>query len=535
MNTKRCAIYTRKSTEEGLDQEYNSLHAQRDACESYIKSQAHEGWRLVKKHYDDGGFSGGNLERPAFKELLDDVERGYVDVIVVYKIDRLTRSLMDFSKIIEVLDEAEASFVSVTQHFNTTSSMGRLTLNVLLSFAQFEREITGERIRDKLAAMKRKGMWGGGTPPLGYDVVDKKLVVNEEEAKLINHIFERYVELGNVADIVLGLRAKDIRTKSWVSKKGNQCGGANFQRGPIYHILKNHLYIGQIQYKGEVYEGEHKAIVSQELWEKVQAGLADNRKVHTNKRRDKDSTLLEGIIFDSKGNRMTPTFSQKKKKLRYSYYASQPLVGYRKPDDKNLMRIPAPAVEEIITDRARKLTDAPASAIFTNDEIRRIVKRVTIYKDFIELEVYHGLANVDFQRLAGNDDEITHRPDDTLIRIRATLRLRDQQLVFIDSNGYSPVKTNTPDAKLIKNIAKAHRWTNLIESGQFSSIRQLAKAEKCSEGYMRRILPLAYLAPDIIESILDGNQPPRLNLQYCTTRELPYSWDEQRKLLGYTA
>ena len=262
METRRCAIYTRKSTEEGLDQEYNSLAAQRDSCEAYIKSQSHEGWKAIRKQYDDGGYSGGNIARPGLKELLEDIAAGKVDVVVVYKVDRLTRSLSDFARIVDVFDDSGASFVAVTQHFNTTTSMGRLTLNVLLSFAQFEREVTGERIRDKIAASKKKGMWMGGAVPLGYDVKDKKLVVNEKEAKIVRHIYERYLALGTVTRLREELRVHDVRSKKRITAKGKVHGNGHFSHGALYRMLQNHTYRGEVEHKENVYPGKHDSIVS---------------------------------------------------------------------------------------------------------------------------------------------------------------------------------------------------------------------------------------------------------------------------------
>ena len=274
---RRCAVYTRKSSEEGLDQTFNSLDAQREACEAYIRSQAHEGWKLVKTAYDDGGFSGGTLERPALQRLLADLGRGLVDVIVVYKIDRLTRSLADFARIVETLDRQGASFVSITQQFNTTTSMGRLTLNVLLSFAQFEREVTGERIRDKIAASKRKGMWMGGNLPLGYDVKDRQLVVNEAEAETVRYLFQRYVELGTVAALQTDLKRRAIVSKVWTSSSGKRRGGAGYSRGALYYLLRNTIYVGRIAHRGASYAGQHPGIVPQDLWDRVQALLTENR------------------------------------------------------------------------------------------------------------------------------------------------------------------------------------------------------------------------------------------------------------------
>ena len=299
-----CAVYTRKSSEEGLEQDFNSLDAQREAGTAYIKSQQHEGWRSLTTHYDDGGYSGGTLDRPALQRLLADIRAGKVQIVVVYKVDRLTRSLADFAKLIELFDAHGVSFVSVTQQFNTTTSMGRLMLNVLLSFAQFEREVTGERIRDKIAASKKKGMWMGGTPPLGYDVKDRKLVVNEAEAELVRHIFRRYVELGTVAKLTAALEAEGHRTKRYTSTSGRTFGGRAFSRGHLYRILSNRIYLGEIVHKDASYPGEHRAIVDPALWDRVQALLAANHHAARTDERVASPALLKGLIFDGAGNRM---------------------------------------------------------------------------------------------------------------------------------------------------------------------------------------------------------------------------------------
>jgi site-specific DNA recombinase len=308
--SRRCAIYTRKSSEEGLEQDFNSLDAQRDSCEAFIKSQHGEGWRLVKTGYDDGGFSGGTMERPALKRLLADIEQGLVDVLVVYKVDRLTRSLTDFAKMIESLDRHEVSFVAVTQQFNTTTSMGRLTLNVLLSFAQFEREVTGERIRDKIAASKRKGMWMGGTVPLGYDVHDHRLVVNETEAEIVRQIFQRYLELGAVRLLRDDLVERGIRSKVRVSASGNRSGGAVFSRGALYNLLSNPVYLGEVRHKGERHLGQHQAIVERELWERVQRMLGDHT-VRRKRRTAAEPSALIGKLFDESGEPLTPSHAVK--------------------------------------------------------------------------------------------------------------------------------------------------------------------------------------------------------------------------------
>src|SRR5438067_6933385 len=321
----RCAVYTRKSTEHNLDLEFNSLDAQREACEAYIKSQAHEGWRLAPERYDDGGLSGASLDRPALQKLLSDIAAGSIDVVVVYKVDRLTRSLADFAKLVELFDQHQVSFVSITQSFNTTSSMGRLTLNVLLSFAQFEREVIGERIRDKIAASKRKGMWMGGVPPLGYRVEDRKLLVIDSEAEIVRAIFRRYAELGSVRLLKQELDARGFKSKSWTSASGRLIGRKPFSRGALYLLLQNRTYLGEIVYKGQSHPGDHAPIVDQPLWDAVHSQLADNTAERSSGTRSRQPSLLAGILFDPDGNRMTPTHVVKKG-TRYRYYVSRPLI-----------------------------------------------------------------------------------------------------------------------------------------------------------------------------------------------------------------
>jgi site-specific DNA recombinase len=317
----RCAIYTRKSSEEGLDQAFNSLDAQREACAAFIVSQKHEGWMLSPTLYDDGGFSGGTMERPALKRLMADIEAGQIDVIVVYKVDRLTRALSDFAKLVEVFDRRGVSFVSITQQFNTTTSMGRLTLNVLLSFAQFEREVTGERIRDKIAASKKKGIWMGGMPPLGYDVQDRKLVVNEDEARTVVDIFRRYRSLKSVHALREELIAAGMVSKRRIRADGGAYGGQELSRGALYLILQNRVYRGETTHKGKAYPGEHPAVVEEALWDDVQAVLAENRVERATGMRTKSPSLLTGLIFDETGGRLTPTFSVKNG-TRDRYYVS---------------------------------------------------------------------------------------------------------------------------------------------------------------------------------------------------------------------
>jgi DNA invertase Pin-like site-specific DNA recombinase len=345
----RCAIYTRKSSEEGLEQSFNSLEAQREACCAYILSQKHEGWKLINTHYDDGGFSGGKMERPALQNLLNDIQAGKVDAVVVYKVDRLTRSLTDFARIIEIFDSRKVSFVSVTQHFNTTTSMGRLTLNVLLSFAQFEREITGERIRDKIAASKKKGMWMGGVVPMGYDCVDHRLIVNDAEAGTVHKIFQQYIRLGSVRELKKHLDHEAIVSKVRSSENGKTSGGRPFSRGALYCLLKNRIYVGEIHHRNEIYSGQHEAIVPRELWDKAVALLASNNQAHRSKGVRSSQNLLTGKIFDPNGGRFTPTHSLKQGK-RYRYYTSQAVIDqiHSKPE---ITRFPAVQVESLVADQ----------------------------------------------------------------------------------------------------------------------------------------------------------------------------------------
>jgi len=355
----RCAIYTRKSHEEGLEQEYNSLDAQYDAAASYIQSQRQEGWALVSERYDDGGFSGGTLERPALKRLIEDIELGRVDVIVVYKIDRLSRSLLDFTKLVKIFDDHGVTFVSVTQHFNTTTSMGRLTLNILLSFAQFEREVTGERIRDKFAASKKKGIWMGGTPPLGYDVKNRKLLINQREAKVVRFIFEQFARHGSKVQLVEDLEARCYRGKSWVTQTGNQRTGNKLKVAAVLKILTNPMYLGKITHKGQCYDGEHEPIIDQKMWDAAHLIFESRRsKQPLTTVRSITPYLLRGIIFDQHGWAMTAHYTGKRKGRKYRYYTSTKAIkeGYSSTD---LRSIPAEEIETMVLGHLRQFFTVP--------------------------------------------------------------------------------------------------------------------------------------------------------------------------------
>jgi DNA invertase Pin-like site-specific DNA recombinase len=397
--TLRCAIYTRKSTEHGLEQEFNSLDAQREAAEAYIKSQAHEGWRLCPERYDDGGISGGTLERPA-QALLASVALRKVDVIVVYKVDRLTRSLADFAKLVEFFDEHGVSFVSVTQQFNTTNSMGRLTLNVLLSFAQFEREVTGERIRDKVAASKKKGLWMGGPVPLGYRAEGKKLVIDEEDAEVVRTLFGRYLELESLTALMQDLSARGLVTKERRAPCGAVRGGIRFGKGPLAYLLRNRVYLGEVTHQGRTYSGEHDPIIDRELFEAVQAKLTSQAQARRRARAGSDA-LLMGLVFDDRGNRMTPS-SAHKQGARYRYYVSAPLMQGRHEEAGSVSRVPAPEIEQLVIDTVR--TAMPAGWIEDGSSSDR---------DFIDqrlkrVEVRSGAVLVEIRAI---EDEATEGPE----------------------------------------------------------------------------------------------------------------------------
>ena len=357
----RCAVYTRKSSEEGLDMEFNSLDAQREACEAYVISQKAEGWAAIRERYDDGGFSGGTLDRPALKQLISDIEVGLIDVIVVYKIDRLSRSLMDFAKLVEVFDRNNVTFVSVTQSFNTTTSMGRLTLNILLSFAQFEREVIGERIRDKFAASRKRGMWMGGFVPMGYDVKDRKLVVNGAEAQTVRMIFERFIALGSASTLARALQAENIRNKR----------GKRIDKGFIYKLINSRVYLGEAVHKGTSYPGEHDAIITQELWDSVHAILKESPRERRAKNRNSSEALLKGIIFTDMGTAMTPTYTRKGDRL-YHYYTSMDLIRNRDTgSEAGPMRLSAAMVEGAVIAEMRRIIGAPEVAARVIETQRR--------------------------------------------------------------------------------------------------------------------------------------------------------------------
>lgn len=512
----RCAIYTRKSSEEGLEQNFNSLDAQREACESYIKSQAGEGWKMIDTSYEDGGFSGGSMERTALQCLLKDIEDGKVDVVVVYKVDRLTRSLNDFAKIVDIFEANQVSFVSVTQAFNTTTSMGRLTLNVLLSFAQFEREVTGERIRDKIAASRMKGMWMGGNPPLGYDVRNKKLIQNPEEAKRVRFIFKRYLELGSVTELAQDLRRRGIKSKTWRTQKGLIKGGAPFSRGALYALLKNRIYLGQVTHNGDTYEGEHEAIITEQLWDRAQNALSANRRKRKTAPTKGGLYLLKGLLFDDRGHPMSPAHAKKKNGRRYRYYVSQALIKGEPKAAGSLPRVPAHMIEELVAHSIKKMTGGenwderePGGQL---KKVRSIVKRAQIRDGEVHIRLGWSASG-----------------EEPIIRVPFRLQKRGGETIISAPNGDAPPRL---DGVLIKAVARAYSWREALESGKAKSASDLVQMSGYSKRYVRRLLPLAFLSPDILEAILEGSQPPRLKLADLLDTDLPLLWSLQRKKLG---
>lgn len=546
----RCAIYTRKSTEEGLEQNFNSLDAQREACAAYILSQRHEGWCALPEIYEDGGYSGGNMDRPGLKRLLAAVAAGDVDVIVVYKVDRLTRSLTDFARIVDVLDARRASFVSVTQSFNSTNSMGRLTLNVLLSFAQFEREVTAERIRDKVAASKAKGMWMGGLPPLGYDVKDRELIINREEAEAVRCIFTRYVELQSAMAVVADLNIRGIRSKARTGRDGRAYGGIKIGRGNLYAMLRNRLYVGEIVHKDRRYPGRHAAIVDIALFERVQAILDGNQVGRPQGGRTTLPSLLAGLLFDDVGRPMSPSHSTKHR-VHYRYYVSQHATAEDLATPKS--RISAPDIECGVIQLIKislndavqssiasgKLTPAEIERLQDTDRdvgkqldhaslhdrrelVRSLVSRIVVTADHLSITLTIGRADP-----ALGDIPMTVSMPVESIRAGRALRL---VLPQVESDA------NEARAKpaLIKLVTQAMAVRETMERGRFGNIEALAKASGYGHEHAMDLLRIAYLAPHITAAILAGRQPESLNRsKLIRWPAVPLKWADQCKLLGF--
>lgn len=542
----RCAIYTRKSTEEGLEQDFNSLDAQREACESYIKSQQHEGWTLIEKQYNDGGFSGGNLERPALKELFKDIEDGKVDTVVVYKIDRLTRSLMDFSKIVEIFDKQSVTFVSITQQFNTTTSMGRLTLNILLSFAQFEREVTGERIRDKVAASKKKGMWMGGRIPIGYKRENKKLVPDEDYIPTVTTIFEKYIEFESVFKLKKYLDENSIKSRT----------GKNFSKGNLYKLLSNRIYLGMVHHKGTYYKSEHEQIIDEETFGKVQELLEKNRNNNKCKPRTKSYSLLAGKLFDDKGNRMSPSHSNTRGK-RYRYYVSQAIIQGNQKQAGTFGKIPAGEIENLIK---KELADFLANkdkiqeyisefdvhkqkSILIKTQnfelgtpfIRGILAKVSLFKNKVEITLCRNNLLKALESLLSGNTVLSEPKGEPEVSIKIT---RDIRISSTSRKGSVLVVRGTEkkevniNAFLVKIIVKSYYWNKLLDDGKVQNSKDIQKLEKMTNNdYIKNALGLRILSPRIVEAILNGHQPADLTVQKLL-KVKTLDWVEQERQLN---
>jgi site-specific DNA recombinase len=528
----RCAIYTRKSTEHNLDLEFNSLDAQREACEAYIKSQAHEGWRLVPTYYDDGAFSGASLDRPALQKLLTGVRAGRIDIIVVYKVDRLTRSLADFAKLVELFDQHSVSFVSVTQSFNTTTSMGRLTLNVLLSFAQFEREVIGERVRDKIAASKKKGIWVGGAVPMGYASVNKKLVVVPEEAETVRLIFRRYLELGSIGDLVVDLDKRDIRTRRQKLSEGRIRGGIPFGVGGLNYLLRNRYFIGEVVYRGAVYRGEQEPIVDRKLFEAVQAKLSAGSTARQLKLKASPSILV-GRLFDDRGNKMTPSHTNKQG-ARYRYYVSHAILQKRRDEAGTITRVPAHEIETAVVDAVRQRlgeTDVgqPDAALEERELIEQHVEQVAVKPQSIEIRlISHSKQSSKAKRSksGGRSGRNSAAPSIIVVPWASNASPRAKEAIHSPSQK-SPMSEESRDA-LIAAIAKARAWVEDLAEGSVSSFADIAKKEGKVERHIRLLAQLAFVSPKIVLAIAGGDVP-NLKVTEFAKSALP-SWHEQERM-----
>ncbi len=532
---KRCAIYTRKSTEEGLEQDFNSLDAQREACAAFILSQAGEGWEAIPEQYDDGGWSGGNMDRPALRQLLTDVETGRVDVIVVYKVDRLTRSLADFAKIVEVLDSKGASFVSVTQAFNTTSSMGRLTLNVLLSFAQFEREVTGERIRDKIAASKKKGMWMGGAVPLGYCVQQRKLLIEPSEAEAVRHIFRRYLELKSVPRLVDDLARSGYRTRRRVLTSGRVIGNVCFGRGALGLMLKNPIYIGKIRHKDLIHDGEHEAILDRATFDAVQEALRQGTHEKLVGTRTRQPSLLTGMLTDPDGRPMSPG-SARKGARTYCYYISRTKPGESR--DK-LWRFPTSEIDPVVIEAIARHLEQPVPSGTNNtadwqNRNEAMAKVVATLRKSSTIEQREQLLTLKTS-IKLNEDVIDVTITDpgnnepTIISVPMKLVRKGHELkIALSPDNRSPA--TSPDPVLVKLLGQAFAARQHLVEGQ---------ARKTVSDYSRRHLQklarLSWLAPDIVSDLLEGRQPPNLTARFLLRcGDVPLDWPGQREFLGFS-
>ena len=516
---QRCALYTRKSSDEGLEQDFNSLDAQREACEAFVASQAGEGWKAMADRFDDGGISGASMERPGLKRLLDQIRAGRVDVVVVYKIDRLTRSLADFARMVEIFEAHEVSFVSVTQAFNTTTSMGRLTLNVLLSFAQFEREVTGERIRDKIAASKKKGMWMGGILPLGYDAPapgSRALQVNRDEAGTVRQIFTRYLELGSVHALERELAEAGVRSKRHVTAKGKVIGGAPFSRGALFYLLRNRTYLGEIRHSDSHYPGQHEAILDPALFDAVQAQLAQNKRRGPAPGPTRSKYRLTGRLFDANSEPMSPATARGSKGKRYRYYVSASLQHRTRsnPDPNIIQRISADAIEAAVSEAAERLISASGS------DSLEIIERVDLAPDYLPITVPVPIARPDRLKPADRIDTRYRSGKSTRIIIATSVKPASGPTKLVQGRKERCGK----DARLIAALKRAH--TLISRDGKGLPIANAAPATP----YERKLVRLAFLSPSIQQRILYGDQPAGMTLSSLLEDDIPLSWDQQDRL-----
>ena len=565
---KRCAIYTRKSSEEGLDKEFNSLDAQREAGKNKILSQRHEGWELINEHYDDGGISGGTMERPALQRMIDDIKSGKIDIVLVYKIDRLSRSMLDFLGMIKFFDEYNVSFVSVTQDLNTDSAMGRLVLNVLQSFAQFEREIASERIKDKIALSKQRGMWMGGTIPLGYDAIDSKLHVIEGEAKIVKFLFDSFLETSSPTETIKLAQTHGYKTKARRTSTGKNYPARNFTTPSLYQILRNQIYVGKIEHKekGEVYDGKHDAIISDEVFTQAQSILNTNPKYRQRKSKNDRPYLLKGLLKDPKGYSLTPTYTKKKDKI-YRYYVSTHAVKTTY-DNCPLKTINAQFLEDIMLDqvkraltnvewvqrmqvqskdevklpdirKALKNFDMMWAELFPAEQariIQLVIDHIVVHPDKIIITLHpSGMLSVLHQFMP---DLKTHGDiDDPMVMeipVQFQRRAKRKRITTPDGRNVVDMSNENIDEALVKAIARAHRWQEMLDTREARSIKDVANKESIPASYAQKVMRLTELAPDITSAILEGKQPPELQLKDLIKGEpLPLDWSEHRVLLGF--
>jgi DNA invertase Pin-like site-specific DNA recombinase len=558
MTRVRCAIYTRKSSEEGLDQDFNSLDAQFEACDAYIKSQASEGWLLGKERYDDGGISGGTLARPGLNRLLEDIAAGRIDIVVVYKVDRLTRSLLDFAKLVEAFDKAGTSFVSITQSFNTTTSMGRLTLNMLLSFAQFEREVTAERIRDKIAQSKARGMWMGGNPPLGYRPEGRSLAIVEQHATLVRDMFARYLRLGNMRLLHKELLSSGIVKPDRTTATGRAYGGATFNRSELYNMLGNRIYVGDIVHRDKVWPGLHQPIIDPETFARAQELLSRHVKGDRTPRDAEQQSLLASRVVDERGEPLVATHASKKTaagKRRYRYYVTR---GLLQGNGKG-MRIPALELEHVVVAQLTEMlvnplsvlehhatTDAPVTerAIQRGQElaaelrgsrvegqralVRRMVGKVIVSDNKVTIKVeWPALCDLLFVPVHAADDAVL------LLETAARLTRSGRAIRMIQHDGR--LIRSTVDLTLVRLIVKARNWWQRLQDERGLTVTGLAANEDVTQSYVTRILRLAFLSPDVVKSIMNGRQPAWLDSgSLCSRDSISLDWDQQKHnlLLG---